>query len=63
MSPRNEAATNHNHSRGAGGNRLRCPIHDAARDGDLAGVQAALDKGADLNTKAGLGWTPLHFAQ
>ena len=39
------------------------PIHDAARDGDLAGVQAALDKGADLNTKAGLGWTPLHFAQ
>ena len=38
------------------------PIHDAARKGDLAGVQVELDKGADLNTKVGLGWTPLHFA-
>ncbi|MDB4816663.1 ankyrin repeat domain-containing protein [bacterium] len=39
------------------------PIHSAVNNGDLAGVQAALDKGADLNTKVGLGWTPLHFAQ
>ena len=27
------------------------PIHDAARNGDLAGVQAELDKGADVNAK------------
>ena len=25
------------------------PIHDAAWDGDLAGVQAELDKGVDVN--------------
>ena len=25
------------------------PIHTAASDGDLAGVQAELDKGADVN--------------
>ena len=25
------------------------PIHDAARNGDLAGVQAELDKGVDVN--------------
>ena len=25
------------------------PIHDAAENGDLAGVQAELDKGADVN--------------
>ena len=36
------------------------PIHDAARDGDLAGVQAELDKGADVNAKEEFdGWTPL----
>ena len=38
------------------------PIHDAARDGDLAGVQAELDKGADVNAKNDDGWTPLHSA-
>jgi ankyrin repeat protein len=27
------------------------PIHDAARNGDLAGVQAELDKGVDVNAK------------
>ena len=26
-----------------------CPIHDAARNGDLAGVQAELDKTVDVN--------------
>ena len=38
------------------------PIHDAARNGDLAGVQAELDKGADVNAKGENGWTPLHSA-
>ena len=38
------------------------PIHDAARDGDLAGVQVELDKGADVNKKDNDGMTPLHFA-
>ena len=27
------------------------PIHDAAWDGDLVGVQAELDKGVDVNAK------------
>ena len=27
------------------------PIHDAARNGNLAGVQAELDKGVDVNAK------------
>ena len=27
------------------------PIHDAAGDGDLAGVQRELNKGADVNAK------------
>jgi len=39
------------------------PIHDAARNGDLVGVQAELDKGVDVNAKSGDGGvTPLHFA-
>jgi ankyrin repeat protein len=39
------------------------PIHDAADTGDLAGVQAELDKGVDVNVK-GIDWglTPLHSA-
>jgi cytohesin len=37
------------------------PIHDAAENGDLAGVQAELDKGANVNRRYG-GMTPLHFA-
>ena len=51
---------------------LADPIHDAAYDGDLAGVQAELDKGADVNAKlenadllrkhVGKGYTPLHNA-
>ena len=37
------------------------PIHDAVNRGDLAGVQAELDKGANVNAKM---WrrTPLHSA-
>ena len=38
------------------------PIHDAAGNGDLAGVQAELDKGVDVNAKDGWEWTPLHIA-
>ncbi|MDC0309661.1 ankyrin repeat domain-containing protein [bacterium] len=38
------------------------PIHDAARNGDLAGVQAELDKGVDVNAKREGGSTPLHGA-
>jgi cytohesin len=40
------------------------PIHEAANEGDLAGVQAELDKGADVNAKDTIGRTPLtHAAQ
>jgi ankyrin repeat protein len=41
------------------------PIHEAAANGDLAGVQAELDKGVDVNAKDEndeAGWTPLHRA-
>ena len=38
------------------------PIHDAAKNGDLAGVQAELDKGVDVNAKREGGSTPLHGA-
>ena len=39
------------------------PIHDAARNGDLAGVQAELDKGVDVNAKDEDGGTPLDNAE
>ena len=38
------------------------PIHDAADAGDLAGVQAELDKGVNVNAKGDNGVTPLHGA-
>jgi len=38
------------------------PIHDAAKNGDLAGVQAELDKGVDVNAKDENERTPLHYA-
>ncbi len=31
------------------------PIHDAARNGDLVGVQAELDKGVDANAMGDAG--------
>jgi ankyrin repeat protein len=44
------------------GSAFADPIHDAAWDGDLADVQAELDKGADVNAKDEQGYTPLHNA-
>jgi hypothetical protein len=38
------------------------PIHDAAKSGDIAGVQAELLKGVDVNAKREGGSTPLHDA-
>ena len=40
------------------------PIHDAARNGDLAGVQAELEKGVDVDEgdDSWPGMTPLHYA-
>ena len=38
------------------------PIHVAAGNGDLAGVQAELDKGVDVNAKGDFGRTPLDWA-
>jgi len=37
-------------------------IHDAAAAGDLAAIQAELDKGVDVNAKDNDGRTPLHYA-
>ena len=44
------------------GSAFAGPIHNAARDGDLAGVQAELDKGVDVNKKDNDGMTPLNYA-
>jgi len=38
------------------------PIHDAAKNGNLAGVQAELDKGVDVNAEGVFKRTPLHKA-
>ena len=39
------------------------PIHDAARDGDVAKVmQLLLANHAKVNARAEWGWTPLHLA-
>jgi len=37
-------------------------IHVSAINGDLAGVKALLDAGADVNARTEIGWTALHFA-
>ena len=41
---------------------LADPIHDAAMNGNLAGVQAELDKGVGVNAKNDYGETPLDMA-
>jgi len=43
-------------------NAFAAPIHHAAIGGDLAGVQAELDKGVDVNATDAAGWTPLRYA-
>jgi len=45
------------------GNAFADPIHDAAWGGDLAGVQAELDKGVDVNVKDDAGLTPLDWVR
>ena len=46
------------------GSVLADPIHDAAKNGNLALVQAELEKGVDVNLKdaKSMQETPLHFA-
>jgi len=44
------------------GTAIADPIHSAALNGHLAGVQAQLDKGVDVNVKDEDGMTPLHWA-
>jgi ankyrin repeat protein len=44
------------------GSAFADPIHDFAARGDLAGVQAELDKGVDVNAKNDFGETPLDIA-
>jgi len=38
------------------------PIHDAAKEGDLAGVQEAIDDGANVKAKTIRGWAPLNYS-
>ena len=38
-------------------------IHDAAAAGDLAAIQAELDKGVDVNIRDPYGKTPLHVVK
>ena len=43
------------------GTAFAAPIHTAAKNGNVAGVQAELDKGVDVNA-SGNGQSPLHLA-
>jgi ankyrin repeat protein len=38
------------------------PIHDAAKEGDLAKVKILIAEGSDVNVRDENGLTPLHFA-
>jgi cytohesin len=64
----NDGKTPLDMANGATADRLRThgghsgSIHVSARDGDLAGVQALLDIGADVNAKDVEGWAPLHYS-
>ena len=41
---------------------LAGPLHDAAKEGDLAKVKSLIAEGSDVNVKTGTGTIPLHFA-
>ena len=47
---------------GCGESPKEISIHDAAVAGDIEAVKQHLAAGADVNAKAGIGWTPLHHA-
>jgi ankyrin repeat protein len=38
------------------------PLHDAAKEGDLAKAKSLIAEGSDINVRTGTGTTPLHFA-
>ena len=38
------------------------PIHEAAKEGDLAKVKSLIAEGSDVNVRDENGFTPLHFA-
>ena len=38
------------------------PVHEAAKEGDLAKVKSLITEGSDVNVRDEIGFTPLHFA-
>ena len=38
------------------------PLHEAAKEGDLAKVKRLITEGSDVNVRDEIGFTPLHFA-
>ncbi len=44
------------------GYAVAAPLHEAAKEGDLAKVNRLIEGGADVNVRTGNGATPLHFA-
>ena len=38
------------------------PLHEAAKEGDLAKVKTLIAEGSDVNVRTGTGITPLHWA-
>jgi len=38
------------------------PLHEAAKEGDLAKVKSLIEEGSDVNAGDEKGFTPLHFA-
>lgn len=37
-------------------------LHDYTRNNDVVSLKAAIQRGANVNTKNEFGWTPLHLA-